>query len=116
MTLMHDLIAAIGKDAVSDDPAARAVMSNDVYRGAGVPALIVRPTTVEALQAAVRVCAAAGVATAAIAVPASNNATAGLFIVCIIFPPKTCYRCNLIVFICVEALPTRQPAMHADAT
>ncbi|WP_235532408.1 FAD-binding oxidoreductase [Sphingomonas sp. Leaf20] len=62
MTLMHDLIAAIGKDAVSDDPAARAVMSNDVYRGAGVPALIVRPTTVEALQAAVRVCAAAGVA------------------------------------------------------
>lgn len=62
MTLMHDLIAAIGTDAVSDDPAILAVMSNDVYRGSGVPALIVRPTSVADLQAAARICCSAGVA------------------------------------------------------
>ncbi|SFN84324.1 FAD/FMN-containing dehydrogenase [Sphingomonas sp. OK281] len=62
MTLMHDLIAAIGADAVSNDPAVLAVMSNDVYRGSGVPALIVRPTSVADLQAAARICCSAGVA------------------------------------------------------
>ena len=54
--------AALGADAVSDDAALRTLMGHDVYRGAASPALIVRPATVEALQAAVRICAAAGVA------------------------------------------------------
>jgi glycolate oxidase len=62
MSLKEQLVAAIGAAAVSDDAAMRGVMANDVYRTGGVPALIVRPETVEALQAAVRVCAAAGVA------------------------------------------------------
>ncbi|WP_241659793.1 FAD-binding oxidoreductase [Sphingomonas glacialis] len=62
MTLKTQLIAAIGEAAVSEDPALRSVMGNDVYRSGGIPALIVRPESVEALQAAVRVCAAAGVA------------------------------------------------------
>jgi glycolate oxidase len=62
MTLKDQLVAAIGADAVSDDAARLAVVSNDVYRTGGTAALVVRPATVEALQAAVRVCAEAGVA------------------------------------------------------
>jgi glycolate oxidase len=62
MTLKEQLVAAIGPDAVSDDAKLRTIMANDVYRTGGEPALIVRPATVEALQAAVRICAAAGVA------------------------------------------------------
>lgn len=60
--LVAALGAALGADAVSDDAALRILMGHDVYRGAASPALIVRPATVEALQAAVRICAAAGVA------------------------------------------------------
>lgn len=56
------LISALGADAVSEDEAMRAVMGNDVYRTGGLPALIVRPGTVAALQDAVRICARAGVA------------------------------------------------------
>ena len=62
MTLYEQLVAAIGVSSVNDDAAALAVMGNDVYRTGGVPSLILRPATVESLQAAVRVCAAAGVA------------------------------------------------------
>jgi glycolate oxidase len=62
MTLKQQLVAAIGSDAVSDDLHLRGVMANDVYRTGGEPVLVVRPSTVEALQAAVRVCASAGVA------------------------------------------------------
>lgn len=62
MTLKEQLIAVLGTDAVRDDNALRSTMANDVYRGGGDPALVIRPLTVEALQAAVRVCAEAGVA------------------------------------------------------
>lgn len=62
MPLKTELIAAIGEAAVSDDAALRDVMGNDVYRSGGTPALVVRPGSVDALQAAVRVCAAAGAA------------------------------------------------------
>ncbi len=62
MTLKQTLVAAIGPDAVSDDAALRTLMAHDVYRGSAAPALVVRPTTVAGLQAAVRICAAAGVA------------------------------------------------------
>lgn len=62
-TVLHaQLVAAIGAPSISDDAAARTVMGNDVYRSGGSPILIVRPQSVEALQSAVRVCAAANVA------------------------------------------------------
>ncbi|MEX6724944.1 FAD-binding oxidoreductase [Parapedomonas caeni] len=60
--LKEKLVAALGADAVADDAAQLSYLSNDVYRSGGLPALVVRPATVEALQAAVRLCAAAGVA------------------------------------------------------
>ena len=60
--LKTKLTVALGAAAVSDDPATTAFMSNDVYRGGGTPALIVRPTNLESLQAAVRICAAARIA------------------------------------------------------
>lgn len=62
MTLKEQLVAAIGADSVSDDAKLRTIMGNDVYRTGGEPALIVRPATVEALQAAVEICAAGSVA------------------------------------------------------
>jgi D-lactate dehydrogenase (cytochrome) len=62
MTLKEQLVAALGADAVSQDDAVRAVMANDVYRTGGEPALVIRPATVEAVQAAVRICADAGAA------------------------------------------------------
>ena len=61
-TLRAQLAAAIGADGVRADAATLEFMSTDVYRGGGRPAAVVRPKSVEALQAAVRVCAAAGVA------------------------------------------------------
>ena len=61
-SLKAQLVAAIGGAAISDDAATTTFMSNDVYRGGGAPVLVVRPATVEDLQAAVRICAAAGVA------------------------------------------------------
>ena len=60
--LKTKLTVALGAAAVSDDPATTAFMSNDVYRGGGTPAFIVRPTNLESLQSAVRICAAARIA------------------------------------------------------
>lgn len=62
VSLREALVAAVGGACVSDDAAARTVMGNDVYRSSAPPAFIVRPESVDALQAAVRACAAAGVA------------------------------------------------------
>ncbi len=56
------MIGAIGADAVSAVPATLAFMAQDVYRGGGEPALVIRPASVAALQAAVRICAGAHVA------------------------------------------------------
>ncbi len=61
-TLRAQLGAAVGADRVSDDADRIAVMANDVYHGGGTPLLVVRPASVAALQAAVRLCASAGVA------------------------------------------------------
>ncbi len=76
MTAMNDtmrtqLIAAIGAANVLDSDADRRFMGTDVYHEGGKPALVVRPTRVADLQAAVRVCAAAGVAM----VPRSGGAS-----------------------------------------
>jgi D-lactate dehydrogenase (cytochrome) len=60
--IVEQLIGAIGADGVRDDPAHLELMRNDVYRGGGAPVAVVRPVTVAALQAAVRVCARNGVA------------------------------------------------------
>ncbi len=60
--LLAGLCAALGEDGVRTDPAALALMANDVYRSGGAPLAIVRPATVEAVQQAVRLCADAGVA------------------------------------------------------
>lgn len=61
-SLVERLAAAVGPDGVASDAAHLALMSNDVYRGGGAPLAVVRPADVAALQAAVRVCAEAGVA------------------------------------------------------
>jgi D-lactate dehydrogenase (cytochrome) len=70
-TLRVQLVAALGAASVSDDPATLEYMGTDVYHAGGRPVLVVRPTSVAALQAAVRVCAAAGVAM----VPRSGGAS-----------------------------------------
>jgi D-lactate dehydrogenase (cytochrome) len=70
-TLRTQLVAAIGADGVRDDDATLEFMGTDVYRAGGRPAVVVRPRSVDALQAAVRVCAAAGVAM----VPRSGGAS-----------------------------------------
>lgn len=62
MTLHADLIAAIGPQCVIDDMDRVAFLGTDVYRVGTAPAAVVRPDSVAALQAAVRVCAAAGAA------------------------------------------------------
>lgn len=56
------LIAAIGENAVIDDQKLINVMAHDVYRSGGAPSLVLRPTSVEHLQEAVRICADADVA------------------------------------------------------
>lgn len=61
-SLVAQLAAALGADAVSTDAARLELLSRDAYRGGGLPLASVRPTRVEALQQAVRLCAAAGVA------------------------------------------------------
>ena len=61
-SLIDPLRAAIGEDGVTENPAQLALMGHDVYRGGGAPVAVVRPTSAAALQAAVRVCADAGVA------------------------------------------------------
>ncbi len=65
------LAEAIGAANVLDDVASREFMGTDVYHAGGVPALVVRPANVAQLQAAVRACAAAGVAM----VPRSGGAS-----------------------------------------
>ncbi len=62
MTLVESLAAAIGVDSVVTDSARLSVLGHDVYHVGGLPQLAVRPTSVAALQSAVRLCAAAGVA------------------------------------------------------
>lgn len=69
--LRAQLIAAIGAACVSDSDADRRFMGTDVYHEAGKPALVVRPTSVADLQAAVRACSAAGAAM----VPRSGGAS-----------------------------------------
>ena len=70
-SLHQQLCAAIGTASVFDDEALREFMGSDVYRVGAKPALVVRPTSTGALQAAVRCCAAAGVAM----VPRSGGAS-----------------------------------------
>jgi glycolate oxidase len=70
-TLFSQLVAALGAAAVSQEPARLEHMGTDVYHAGGRPAAVVRPTSVAALQAAVKVCAAAGVAM----VPRSGGAS-----------------------------------------
>ncbi|RZL35531.1 MAG: FAD-binding oxidoreductase [Rubrivivax sp.] len=60
--LLPQLIAALGADSVSCEADRLALLSHDVYRPGGLPLAAVRPRDVAALQAAVRLCAAAGVA------------------------------------------------------
>ena len=62
ITILASLRMALGDAGVQDAPEAIAYFANDVYRGGGLPLAVVRPATVEALQEAVRICAAAGVA------------------------------------------------------
>lgn len=57
-----DAMTAVLGDAVVTDAAMLAVVSNDVYRTGGAPLALVRPTDVAGVQAAVRLCAEAGVA------------------------------------------------------
>lgn len=62
---LHErLTAAVGADAISNAPDHLSYMGSDVYRGGGTPSLVVRPPSVGALQATVRVCAELGVAMA----------------------------------------------------
>jgi len=70
-TLHSQLVAAVGAAAVSQEPARLEHMGTDVYHAGGRPAAVVRPTSVAALQAAVKACAAAGVAM----VPRSGGAS-----------------------------------------
>ncbi len=70
-TLRAQQVAALGADSVRDDAATLEFMGTDVYQAGGRPALVVRPKSVEALQAAVKACAAAGVAM----VPRSGGAS-----------------------------------------
>ncbi len=62
LQLRAALESAVGSAGVLDDPASLEFFRHDVYRGAGAPLAVVRPPSVAALQAAVRACAAAGVA------------------------------------------------------
>jgi glycolate oxidase len=59
--LLDQLIAAVGQDAVLTGAAA-VPFYTDVYRRLATPLAVVRPDTVDALRAAVRAAAAAGVA------------------------------------------------------
>jgi len=60
--LVGALRAALGDNAVRTDEASLGLFANDVYRTGGKPLAAVRPGSVETLQQAVRLCAAAGVA------------------------------------------------------
>lgn len=60
--LVPQLAAALGAEAVRTDAARLDLHARDVYRAGGLPLCTVRPADVAALQQAVRLCAAAGVA------------------------------------------------------
>jgi len=60
--LLTKLRAALGADSVASDAAALTLFAHDVYQRGGAPLAVVRPQSVAALQSAVRLCAAAGVA------------------------------------------------------
>ncbi|MCE4552898.1 FAD-binding oxidoreductase [Roseateles cellulosilyticus] len=60
--LVHELRAVLGAEGVGTAASQLDVLSRDVYAQGGRPLAVVRPRTVEALQSAVRLCAAAGVA------------------------------------------------------
>lgn len=60
--LVQQLRAALDADSVSTGAASLGLLARDVYAQGGLPLAAVRPRTVAALQAAVRLCAAAGVA------------------------------------------------------
>ena len=70
-SLHAQLVAAVGATQVFADAGTREFMGTDVYHAAGAPALVVRPTSVAQLQAAVRACAAERVAM----VPRSGGAS-----------------------------------------
>ena len=62
-TGLHDALrSALGAAALLDGDADRELARHDVYASGGVPLAVVRPADIDALQAAVRLCAAAGVA------------------------------------------------------
>lgn len=61
-SLVSDLQALLGMDAVEVDAAALAPLANDVYATGGLPLAAIRPADVASLQAAVRLCAGANVA------------------------------------------------------
>lgn len=61
-SLIERLVGALGVAGVSLDAADIALGSNDVYRGGGAPIAVVRPDNIAALQSAVAICAAEGVA------------------------------------------------------
>ncbi|MFO1427339.1 MAG: FAD-binding oxidoreductase [Steroidobacteraceae bacterium] len=61
-SLRAQLVAALGADAVFDDPATLEFLRHDIYGRGNAPLAVVRPSSVEGVQAAVRACAAAGVA------------------------------------------------------
>lgn len=58
--LLSDLARAVGDAQLLTDEADRRFYSTDVYNHRELPIAVVRPDTVEALQAVVRACAAAG--------------------------------------------------------
>ena len=60
--LVAQLAQALGDAAVSTDAGRLDLLARDVYRQGGLPLCCVRPVSVAALQQAVRLCAAAGVA------------------------------------------------------
>ncbi len=62
MTLRAALAAAVGADGIIEDGDRLAILGHDVYAVGGVPMFAVRPSSIAALQAAVRACASAGVA------------------------------------------------------
>lgn len=59
--LLHSLRQALGSAGVETGADRLRYFASDVYRTGGLPLAAVRPATVEALQEAVRLCAAAGV-------------------------------------------------------
>lgn len=60
--LLDSLRQALGADAVETGADRLSYFANDVYRTGGLPLAAVRPGSVDALQTAVRLCSAAGVA------------------------------------------------------